>query len=53
MTDDRIWLPFVAAHYIDVTADAAVLDDMLPFIEGDALKDGQTEAFFTPRVARE
>jgi cellobiose phosphorylase len=52
MTDDRIWLPFVAAHYIDVTANAAVLDEALPFIEGDALKDGQTEAFFTPLVAR-
>ena len=51
MTDDRIWLPFVAAHYIDVTADAAVLDDMVPFIEGDALRDGQAEAFYTPRVA--
>jgi cellobiose phosphorylase len=52
MTDDRIWLPYVAAHYIEVTADAAVLDETLPFIEGDALKAGQTEAFFTPLVAR-
>ena len=52
MTDDRIWLPYVAVHYIEVTADAAVLDEALPFVEGDALKDGQTEAFFKPRVAR-
>ena len=52
MTDDRIWLPYVAAHYIEVTADAAVLAEALPFVEGDALKDGQTEAFFNPRVAR-
>ena len=51
MTDDRIWLPYVAAHYIGVTADAAVLDEALPFIEGDPLKDGQTDAFFAPRVA--
>ena len=51
MTDDRIWLPFVAAHYIDVTADAAVLDEALAFIEGDALDDGQAEAFFKPTVA--
>ena len=52
MTDDRIWLPYVAVHYIEVTADAAVLDEAVPFLEGDALKDGQTEAFFKPRVAR-
>jgi cyclic beta-1,2-glucan synthetase len=29
-----------------------VLDEGLPFIEGDALKDGQTEAFFNPLAAR-
>jgi cellobiose phosphorylase len=52
MTDDRIWLPYVAVHYIEVTADAAVLDEALPFVEGDALMDGQTEAFFKPRIAR-
>jgi cyclic beta-1,2-glucan synthetase len=51
MTDDRIWLPYVAVHYIEVTADAAVLDEAIPFLEGDALKDGQTEAFSRPRVA--
>ncbi len=52
ITDDRIWLPYVAVHYIEVTADAAVLDETLPFIEGDVLKDGQTEAFFKPLVTR-
>src|SRR5271170_2611966 len=52
MSDDRIWLPYVAAHYIDVTADVAVLDEPLAFLEGDALKDSQTEAFFKPVVAR-
>jgi len=52
MTDDRIWLPYVVVHYIEVTSDAAVLDEALPFLEGDALKDGQTEAFFKPLVAR-
>jgi cellobiose phosphorylase len=51
MTDDRIWLPYVAMHYIEVTADAAVLDEVVPFVEGDALKDGQAEAFFKPMVA--
>jgi cyclic beta-1,2-glucan synthetase len=53
MTDDRVWLPYVAAYYIEVTADAAVLDEVLPFIEGDLLRDGQTEAFFTPLVSRD
>ena len=51
MTDDRVWLPYVAAHYVAVTADASVLDEAVPFIEGDTLKPGQGEAFFQPRVA--
>ena len=49
MTDDRIWLTYVVVHYIDATADAEVLDETLPFVGGDALKDGQTEAFFKPQ----
>ena len=51
MTDDRIWLTYVAVQYIETTADAAVLDETIPFLEGEALKDGQTEAFFKPSVA--
>ncbi|MCC7325739.1 MAG: hypothetical protein IT521_02905 [Burkholderiales bacterium] len=51
MTDDRIWLPFVAAHFIDVTGDAAVLDVKIPFLDGEPLKDGEVDAFFLPTVA--
>ena len=34
MTDDRISLPFVAVHYMEVTADATVLDKALSFVCG-------------------
>jgi cyclic beta-1,2-glucan synthetase len=50
MTDDRIWLPYVAAHFIDVTGDAGVLDVGIPFLAGGVLKDGQVDAFFLPTV---
>ena len=53
MTDDRLWLAYVVAHYIDVSGDAAVLDESVPFIEGAPLKDGQHEAFFQPAVSVE
>ncbi|MCG2808550.1 MAG: hypothetical protein L6413_09850, partial [Coriobacteriia bacterium] len=32
MTDDRHWLPFVVAEYIEATGDTGVLDEMTPFI---------------------
>ena len=53
ISDDRIWLAYVAAHYIDVSGDLAVLDTTVPFLKGDALKDGQVDAFFQPAVADE
>ncbi|HET7360286.1 MAG TPA: glycosyl transferase family 36, partial [Rhodanobacteraceae bacterium] len=53
ISDDRGWLPFVAAHYIDVTADALVLDEVLPFLDGPPLQDGADEAFFEPTASAE
>ena len=45
ISDDRLWLPFAVAHYIDVTGDAAILEETLPFLDGAALQPGQMEAF--------
>ena len=53
MTDDRVWLPYVATQYIGVTGDAAALDEQVHFIEGEPLKDDQHEAFFTPSITRQ
>ena len=38
MTDDRIWLAYVAAHYLDVSGDAALLDELVPFAVGAPLR---------------
>ncbi len=47
ISDNRIWLPFVAAHYIEVTGDLAILDETAPFLDGPALRDDQTNRFFS------
>ncbi|MDQ3188102.1 MAG: glycosyl transferase family 36, partial [Pseudomonadota bacterium] len=52
MTDDRVWLPYVAAHYVNVTGDRALLDEAVAFIAGEKLNEGKHEAFFTPSVTR-
>ena len=51
ISDDRIWLAYVATHYVTVTGDAAVLDEPISFLEGPSLQDGQSEAFFAPVVS--
>ena len=53
MTDDRLWLPFVACHHIATTADQGLLDTRQPFLAGETLKPGQDEAFFKPSPAAE
>ena len=53
ISDDRIWLAYVAAHYVQVSADRAVLDEMLPFLEGPPIKEGDVDAFYQPGIASE
>ncbi len=48
ISDDRLWLGYVTAHYVAVTGDAAVLDEALPFLTGPAIAEGATDAFFQP-----
>jgi cyclic beta-1,2-glucan synthetase len=51
VSDDRGWLAYVVAHYVQVTGDFAVLDEVLPFLDGPVLKEGEHDAFFQPTVS--
>jgi cyclic beta-1,2-glucan synthetase len=53
ISDDRAWLAYAAAHYIKVTGDAAVLEEVLPFLEGQMLEPGESDSFFQPAVSIE
>ncbi|MDB5735476.1 MAG: uncharacterized protein JWN16_2113, partial [Alphaproteobacteria bacterium] len=53
ISDDKSWLAYVAAHYLETTGDTGVLDESFPFLQGPQLKDGEHDAFFLPESTPE
>ena len=53
ISDDRAWLAYAAAHYVEATGDAAVLDEHAGFLAAPVLKPAEHDRFFTPAAAGE
>jgi len=51
--DDALWLPYVTAYYIQITGDTAILEEVVPFLDGRMLADSEAEAFYRPTVSAE
>jgi cyclic beta-1,2-glucan synthetase len=52
ISDDLLWLPYSVIHFIEVTGEVAMLDESVPFLEGNVLAEGQLESYFQPRVSQ-
>lgn len=51
ISDDCVWLAYVAAHYVEMTGDHPVLDEMVSFLEGPVLAGRDHDLFFQPMTA--
>jgi cyclic beta-1,2-glucan synthetase len=49
--DDLIWLAFVLNHYVAVTGDSSVLDEVTPYITTRLLQPGEDEIYDKPRTS--
>jgi cellobiose phosphorylase len=48
ISDDYLWMPFAACHYVDSLGDIGVLDENIAFIEGRPLKPEEESYYDLP-----
>lgn len=51
ISDDRHWLPYVVAEYIEATGDTDLLDVVVPFIDGPPVEPGREDNYLQPIVS--
>jgi len=51
ISDDTVWLAYCVEHYLKTTGDGAILNEPIPFIEGQGLIPGEHDVFFLPSVS--
>lgn len=53
ISDDRVWLAYATATYIETSGDVSILDEKIGFIEGPPLAADQHDAYFHPTESDE
>jgi cellobiose phosphorylase len=52
-SDDYLWLAYVTWQYVTRTGDTSVLDEKVPFLEGQLLKPEEADVYFQPKRSGE
>ncbi len=51
-SDDLCWLPYAASVYVEKTGDTAILNERVPFLDGEELREGEDERYERFPVSR-
>jgi cyclic beta-1,2-glucan synthetase len=51
ISDDKAWLAFAVAHYVEVSGDKQVLEETIPFLDAPVLTADQHESFSAPAIS--
>ncbi|MHA6483498.1 GH36-type glycosyl hydrolase domain-containing protein [Paenibacillus sp. strain BS8-2] len=44
-SDDLLWLPYTVSRYVEHTEDRSILDELVPYITSEILKEGEHERY--------
>ncbi|MDF2836678.1 MAG: glycosyltransferase, partial [Paenibacillus sp.] len=44
-SDDLLWLPYTVSRYLEHTEDGSILDEVVPYITSETLKEGEHERY--------
>ncbi len=51
ISDDKLFLPYVGALYVQATGDLALLTEAVPYLHGEPLADNEKERLFTSETS--